>query len=144
MLGVKLSQILHISTITSMTCSLNESYFWNDSCIKTISCPQKLSTVAYILCKIDCRAISYSNHCRLQWRNMASWTFVNIDLRNDLLPDGTKPLHEPTLTYHQWCPVEFTWGQFRRKCSTYVFFIWIPKLQIYDCSRISQGPTNKV
>ena len=31
---------------------------------------------------------------------------------NGLLPDGTKPLPEPMLTYHKWGPVKITWGQF--------------------------------
>ena len=29
---------------------------------------------------------------------------------NGLLPDGTKPLPEPMLTYHQWGSVAYTWG----------------------------------
>ena len=35
---------------------------------------------------------------------------------NGLLSDGTKPLPEPMLTYHQRCSVAFTWEQFQ-KCS---------------------------
>ena len=35
------------------------------------------------------------------WRHMASWIWVNIGSGNGLLPDGTKPLPEPMLTYHQ-------------------------------------------
>ena len=31
---------------------------------------------------------------------MAALSFVNIGLGNGLLPDGTKPLPEPMLTYH--------------------------------------------
>ena len=31
--------------------------------------------------------------------------WVNIGSGNGLLPDGTKPLPEPMLTYHQWHPV---------------------------------------
>ena len=31
------------------------------------------------------------------------------DSGNGLLPDGTKPLPEPELTYHQACYVVFTW-----------------------------------
>ena len=33
----------------------------------------------------------------------------NIGSGNDLLPDGTKPLPEPMVTYHQSGPVLFTW-----------------------------------
>ena len=35
---------------------------------------------------------------------------VNIGSGNGLLPDGTKPLPEPMLTYHQEGPVTFIWG----------------------------------
>ena len=34
-------------------------------------------------------------------RHMALEILVNIDSGNGLLPDGTKPLSEPMLTYHQ-------------------------------------------
>ena len=36
--------------------------------------------------------------------------WVNIGSGNGLLPDGTKPLPEPMLTYHQWGLVAFIWG----------------------------------
>ena len=39
-------------------------------------------------------------------------TRFNIGSGNGLLPDGTKPLPEPMLTYHQWGSVAFTWEQF--------------------------------
>ena len=29
--------------------------------------------------------------------------------------DGTKPLPDAILTYHQWDPVTFTWGQFHKR-----------------------------
>ena len=41
---------------------------------------------------------------------MASQNLVNTDSGNGLLPDVTKPLLEPKLTYHQGDLVEFTWG----------------------------------
>ena len=34
---------------------------------------------------------------------------------NGLLPDCTKPLPEPMLTYHQWGSVTTIWGQFHEK-----------------------------
>ena len=37
---------------------------------------------------------------------------VNIGSGDGLLPDGTKPLPEPMLTYHKYIPVTITWGQF--------------------------------
>ena len=39
---------------------------------------------------------------------------VNIGLGNGLLPDGTKPLPEPKLTYHQLGPVTITHGKFNK------------------------------
>ena len=36
-----------------------------------------------------------------QWRHLATYSWVNIGSGNGLLPDGTKPLPEPMLTYHQ-------------------------------------------
>ena len=50
-----------------------------------------------------------------QWVN-SSWPsdiiwlqiWVYIDSGNGLLPNGTKPLPEPTLTYHPWGSVAFT------------------------------------
>ena len=39
------------------------------------------------------------------WRHIASAILVKTTLGNGLLPDGTKPLPEPMLTYHQEGPV---------------------------------------
>ena len=44
------------------------------------------------------------------------YNLVNIGSDNGLLPEGTKPLPEPMLTY-QWGLVAFTWGKFHRKFS---------------------------
>ena len=38
---------------------------------------------------------------------MATWNYVNIGSGNGLLPDGTKPLPEPMLTYNRWGPMPF-------------------------------------
>ena len=38
---------------------------------------------------------------------MALKIFVNIGSGNDLVHDGTKPLPELMLTYHQWGPMAF-------------------------------------
>ena len=44
-------------------------------------------------------------HCGLVWRHdMATEIWVNTDSDNGLLPDGTKPLTEPILTYHKQGP----------------------------------------
>ena len=51
---------------------------------------------------------------------MASCTQVNINSVNCLLP-----LPRPMLTNHQWYLVAFTWGQFQRKCSRYLYiYLW--------------------
>ena len=34
------------------------------------------------------------------WRHTITQIWVNIGLWNGLLPDGTKPLPKPMLTYH--------------------------------------------
>ena len=70
-----------------------------------------------------------------QWRLkltniMASRVFVKIGSGNGLMPNGTKPLPEPMLTYHQYDHVAFTWGQFHWKCSKYQSLNCIWKLNI--------------
>ena len=44
-----------------------------------------------------------------------------------MVPDGTKPLAEPTLTSYEWCSVAFTWEKFRSECPTNfsVWWFWI-------------------
>ena len=44
---------------------------------------------------------------------MAAEIWVNTGSGNGLLPDGTKPLPEPMLTYHQSGTVTFIGGQFQ-------------------------------
>ena len=46
---------------------------------------------------------------------MATEIWVNIGSVNGLLPDGNKPLPEPMLTYRQYDPVAFIWGQFHQR-----------------------------
>ena len=56
----------------------------------------------------------------------------NIGSGNGLLPDGTKPLPEPMLTYHQWSFVVFTLQQFTQEAH---------EISVHDMSlKISQGP----
>ena len=53
---------------------------------------------------------------------------------NGLLPDGTKPFPEPTLTYHHRNLVAFIlfiWVQFYRKRSRYLTLVWVWKFLIY-------------
>ena len=59
--------------------------------------------------KSPCEPMAYSPTTTLQYilgptgseANMATEIWVNIGSGNGLLPDGTKPLPEPMLTYHQ-------------------------------------------
>ena len=52
------------------------------------------------------------------WHIDAIWCkiWVNIGSVYGLWPDGTKQLPEPMLTDHQWSPVTFILGQFRKGC----------------------------
>ena len=45
-----------------------------------------------------------------------------------IMPDGTKPLPEPMLIYHQRCSVAFSWMQFHRRCSWTCWKITLLKL----------------
>ena len=77
---------------------------------------------------------------RSQWVNSlrpsdAIWWhrfWVNIGSDNGLLPDGTKPLPESTLTYHQEGLVAFIWGQFRMRYLTHhslkLAWNYVPKI----------------
>ena len=53
---------------------------------------------------------------------MVTEIWVNIGSGNGLLPDGTKPLPEPMLTYHQKGWVTFIWGQVHKPSTTEI--IW--------------------
>ena len=53
------------------------------------------------------------------WQHMATENWVNIGSGNGLLPDGTKPLPQPMLTYHQKGVVTFFWGQFHSRYLSY-------------------------
>ena len=48
---------------------------------------------------------------------MATEIWVNIGSGNGLLPNGTKPLPEPMLTYHKYGPVTLIWEQFHKDTS---------------------------
>ena len=55
-------------------------------------------------------------HWFRQW--IINWLLLNMNIL--LSFDGTKPLPDPLLPYHQWCIVAFTWGQFHIKCPSYL------------------------
>ena len=78
------------------------------------------------------------------WFNMATQNWVNIGSGNGLEPDGTKPIPEPMLTYHQWDLLAFTWGKFHQKCSRYLSLIWVWKLLIHYYDHISQWPMSQL
>ena len=59
------------------------------------------------------------------WHHMAKYNGVHIGSGNGLLPYATKPLHEPLLNDHQWGLVPLIWGQFHRKCSRYLYLMWV-------------------
>ena len=58
-----------------------------------------------------------STHCGpgRQGHHMSTQIWVDICSDNGLLPEGTKSLPEPTLTYHQCCTMIFTWVQFHKR-----------------------------
>ena len=71
------------------------------------------------------------------WRQ---WSWTTLAQVMALLPDGTKPLPEPMLTYHQRGSVAYFWEQFRRNCSRYRFRIWVWKRHFEKYFQIPQGP----
>ena len=58
----------------------------------------------------------------LIWRHMATYILMNICSGNGLVPDGTKPLHEPPLTDNQRGSGEFFPKQFYNPTCYYVKF----------------------
>ena len=67
--------------------------------------------------------ISDLTHCGLV-------TWVNIGSGNGLLPDCTKPLPEPMLTYHQWGSLAIIWGQFDKTYFKHHLLKWTWNLLI--------------
>ena len=49
------------------------------------------------------------------WHPIMTEIWVNTGSGNDLLPDGTKPLPEPMLTYLKQGPATFIWEQFHKR-----------------------------
>ena len=69
---------------------------------------------------LDCISFQWPlTHCGL-----VTEIWVNIGSGNGLLPDGTKPLPEPMLTYHQWGPKTFTWKKFHERCPKHQSLKW--------------------
>ena len=55
---------------------------------------------------------------------MARAIWVNIGSGNGLMPDGTKPLPEPVLTYHKYGPVAITQELFYNKYLSHQLLKW--------------------
>ena len=70
---------------------------------------------------------------------MATENWVDIGSGNGLLPAGTKPLPEPTLTYHEFDALASSREQFHRNFSKYQFNKWVPKLWFQNCYRLPRG-----
>ena len=64
------------------------------------------------------------------WSSDDIWWLVNIGSGNGLLPEGTKPLTEPVLTYHQGCSVAFTWKESHKKWTWICSLTYVPRLHL--------------
>ena len=71
---------------------------------------------------------------------MAIGNRVNIGPGNGLLPDGTKPLPETMLTYHQWSLVTITWAQFHKRYFSHHLLKLTWKLLFKNVIQTSRGP----
>ena len=103
---------------------------------------QLTSTKPYIQTVI-CTYMSWDLPCQFigtQWCHIGMQILVNIGLGNGLVPDGTKPLPQPRLTYHQWGLLAFSWGQFHRNCCRYHSLQCIWKLHFWKSYYITLGP----
>ena len=78
--------------------------------------------------KIDCKPVVLAlveAHLSFldMWRHRATQIWVSIGSDNGLLPEGTKPLSDPMLTYHKQYSLTFIWEQFHKNarliCDTY-------------------------
>ena len=80
------------------------------------------------------QAITWTNdNPELQHHRMSlSHNEFNIGSGNGLLPDSTKPLPEPMLTYSQWGRMALTWDQFHRQFSRFQFVKWVSKIHFQN------------
>ena len=65
--------------------------------------------------------------------------WVYIGSGDGLLPDGTKPLPEPMLTYYQLGPLAFMWGHFHEKTRRYQSAKQDWRLHFGNCFRSPRG-----
>ena len=80
-----------------------------------------------------------SAHCCLM-SYMVSLNSGISDSDNDMLPNGTKPLPGPMLTFYKEGLVVFASGQFHRKCSRYLSLICVENHTCEIFSHICLGP----
>ena len=71
---------------------------------------------------------------------MKSYHLVNTGSSHGLLPDSTKPLPEPMLTYHQCDPVTFTQGNFIQNSEDITHCNLLESYVLRNYCHISQGP----
>ena len=74
---------------------------------------------------------------------MAAGIWVNIGSDNGLLPDDTKPLHEPMLTYHQQGRMTFILGQVHKRYLSHQSLKLFGKLNTQNIIHIFPG-TNEL
>ena len=98
--------------------SLVQIMAWRRSGDKPLSEPMMVSLVTHI-------CVTRPQWIKEHSRNHADGSWW-------ILPDGTKPLTETMLTYHQSIFVSFTWQWFYRMCSTYQFIKWVWKFHLWN------------
>ena len=76
------------------------------------------------------------------WRS--TWIWIHFGSGKGLLPDGTKPLHDSMLTYHQCDSVVSTWEQFHRKYPIISSVTWNKTLHLQNYFHITRGQWVKV
>ena len=76
---------------------------------------------------------------------METYNWVNIGSRNGLVPDGTKPLPEPMLTY-QMCSVALIWEQFHtaHECVIHTICLEIALLKLLHFPGDNESMCNAV
>ena len=87
----------------------------------TSECPKKIGMLSIrFMCHFTFFFHQSQNKLMVAQQCQMVEILVNTGSGNGLVPDSTKPLPGPMLTYHQWGLVAFTWGQFHEKCSRYL------------------------
>ena len=74
------------------------------------------------------------------WHHIVAYIWADIDWFSGLLPDGTKALPGPMLTYHQQGSVALVQNQFHTICSIYWFVNEFENVHLRNYLHISQEP----